>query len=526
MIITLSLLFAYFVSRNSLDYCVNHEIENNTCSKCVDNYILDKDGYCDHKLDLHYSFDSTITNPKCADGYKFNFADNTCIMGVEICRKFYINNNNPDASSFHYYCDSCYNDFTVMKKTQKCFDCSRENKGCLEADENCAKCSECNVGFYLEQGKCVQLPNCETYFNSTSCKHCIHGYYPDNGTCVRGGMDNCLIYISQSECDTCGTEYLSLEGECHHMPYCEYLNDKKEECEKCKDGYGKLMTDCEKCMENCELCGSNQTMCEQCKIGYWYNSGKCSKCITNCDKCSKDDTCDKCSMGSSYMEGTTNKCDTNRVEHCMIGKPNDVNVCQECESNYFLSVDKNKCISCEKNLCSNLDSSACKMCSNNCETVDSDESKCASKSACKSTNNGKCLGCIEGFFLTADFRCEGCSKECEGMCYNNASSCIVEKEEGCAEADVNHVCITCKVGYVFDDKKCVDASKDRVCQVYDSDKKCTVCQVRDPNNTDNDKFVYPVWNNTCELDKDDSINSNNGESFIIVTTLLALYLLL
>jgi len=67
-------------------------------------------------------------------------------------------------------------------------------KTCVKKDiENCLTylnsqfCSECQLGYYVKEGVCVNNPpemieNCAKYLNEASCKSCIEGYYLKSST--------------------------------------------------------------------------------------------------------------------------------------------------------------------------------------------------------------------------------------------------------------------------------------------------------------------------------------------------------
>lgn len=101
-------------------------------------------------------------------------------------------------------------------------------KGCLVDTLNlltdCTyECAQCEVGYFLEDGLCYQLPcslpNCAYCEGSSACLVCQTGYNLVDSTCVAytqptGCPDLCVACGEDGICTQCLNGYTIFEGQC------------------------------------------------------------------------------------------------------------------------------------------------------------------------------------------------------------------------------------------------------------------------------------------------------------------------
>ena len=134
------------------------------------------------------------------------------------------------------------------------------------------------------------------------------------------------------------------------IPNCEkYKIDTQNNiryCKKCKDGYAPY-TDrsvCRKCNDECKTCEGSITKCTSCYGGYRLLDNTCIKCPSSCRVCISDNICEECESGY-YMSSIRGVCLA-----CINGcsKCSDGVSCIECSWGYDI-IDRDGTLVCQSN---------------------------------------------------------------------------------------------------------------------------------------------------------------------------------
>ena len=311
---------------------------------------------------------------------------------------------------------------------------------CIENQNNCQKCNPltniCAKCIYENLipdifGGCEGLCNigdnycleCED--NGKYCKKCEESYFPDkSGGCSY--TKNCQFSVN-GKCLYCINGYI-LYGEENGPKICKYLNIDD--------------------LKNCKKISSITGLCEECNEGYNLNPGDL--------KCVDTKNCYKSSFG----------------------------LCTSCDVGYYLNKKKGIC---EKTIdtllfCKQtLDGNNCDLC--NFGFYLSEDGQCTDTIKCSKSKGGKCIECIDGFYLIYDT----CSKEknCE----------LADKDTG--------LCEKCNEGFYLDmkDRKCKSNKEEnefKYCEIFD--EKCLKCQ----------KWYFVGEDLKCSK-TDNCAKSDNGE---------------
>ncbi|EAR82254.2 hypothetical protein TTHERM_01246710 (macronuclear) [Tetrahymena thermophila SB210] len=177
------------------------------------------------------------------------------------------------------------------------------------------KCIKCNPGTFLQGEICVECPK--------FCKLCT-------------GPDSSEGFNLNIACDECQKGFYLLEGECVEKCPPDYKNSQTK-CIKCKPGTFLQGETCVECSKFCKLCtGPDTSECQQCSEGFDFN--KLNECVLNdfdlnpsfkpkkfidprtntekecnfsCDECvDSSDLCTKCNPELNYYvkEGDRLRC--------------------------------------------------------------------------------------------------------------------------------------------------------------------------------------------------------------------------
>ena len=317
---------------------------------------------------------SLISNEKIFDNLKkisLNFINKKISI--------YINNFNDNDNS----CEKGDN--------EKCKTCSNNIKGnCLFCNDgyflpinsiNRKKCAPCSVKEHCT--KCIGLSS------FVLCQECEEGYTLKNNICKKTDGSN-----SEKEEDSC---VLGLDEKCTS---CSSEEGKKNQCDKCNDGY-YLPSDkndnlkCESCkkIKNCASCSGslNSPKCDKCETGFKLINNECKEIL--CER------------------GMNEKC-----LHCNMEKDKKEE-CLTCNDGYFIpddAQDKTKCVKCSLE--------GCKTCSG-------------------TIGKEKCIQCLNYPFII-----NGEIKTC--------NDCKIGSGANCLSCDKNNKCEKCNKGYILIDGKC------------------------------------------------------------------------
>lgn len=174
----------------------------------------------------------------CADGYYF--------AGNNKCEKCY-----PSCASCKdgKTCETCKAGYYKNNDDGLCYPCdphckpSNEGANVLTDFDGCdaeGKCTECEEGYYLYEGKC---------------------YMSTDELCVEGKIN------PKGHCTECKEKYLLQNGRCVAPPlYCKETKSATDMlCKTCLDGYYLVEGFCEPCDENCLECDGETGECKYCK---------------------------------------------------------------------------------------------------------------------------------------------------------------------------------------------------------------------------------------------------------------------
>ena len=434
--------------------------------------------------------------------------------------------------------------------------------GCLKSEiSNCKKiisydkCLLCQNGFFLDQGKCVEISsnfliqNCLSYANIINCTSCETDFFILEGKCqkVENSISNCKTNASEILCGVCQIGYfLSLDNknclEIRESPNCQAFS--LVECLGCKEGFfsqenflekkfeklanSPVLADKiesmtrslistfiieEKCfavsVSNCKVLEDFNT-CSICNDDYYLENSQCvlnpKDLIPFCFHYRNDKECQSCIQG--YFLSSSSECKpVIYVPSCIeYSTTSDKSNCIKCEYSHFLK-DINICEIRQKNIlnCSiyNDKKDSCQKCSNNLELTD-DNQKCLSKiNNCKKYFPNsiispilKCDYCIDSHYLNNQTCQEGTSPNCERF------------------RQTENKCEKCQNEYYLDNNNnCQKHDKIIGCEDYNKDikNKCNTCAFNTVLFTSSNKCL-PVDLYGCDIHstKDKCIRCDDG----------------
>ncbi|KAL4444823.1 hypothetical protein ABPG74_016031 [Tetrahymena malaccensis] len=202
---------------------------------------------------------------------------------------------------------------------QNCLNFSIQ-KSSQQNNQNQSYCNICQYGYFLYQGKCFFIKNCEvsSIIQDQYLVQCLDGSYltfynnqfyacPTN--CNQCGFDNGLLICTSCQQGYQLMQQLTPEGVLHST-YCTIYNDVNcilqgecsinQCCLKCQKGYfldkqTQLCKPCSKIVNNCIDCIDvsastdqiSQVRCITCSIGFYqqFQYDQCNQCQTYCQVC-------------------------------------------------------------------------------------------------------------------------------------------------------------------------------------------------------------------------------------------------
>ena len=356
--------------------CLSDNVNN--CTSCLSNYpyFLIENSTCVKNCPSNYFKNSKNICEKCNENCL------TCEETSKTCTScspnFYLHNNKclnqcPKSTSIHsnisnicLNCDS--NCKTCEENVSKCTSCNfplllfnnkcieksqcsniknlfqdNENLLCLECQKGCKicgnsinVCDECEEGYFLINGKCIEkVKICpEKYFlNSNSiCEECDY----DKSKCL-----NCVM--TKETCISCVSGYLLENNKC--VEKCSegyFLNSNENKINSNENKINSIenKNECLKCDETCFSCKNNSKNCISCAENYYFFDNKCltsfecekiefhyvNKLLKTCSKC-PDENCKICAENNNNKIMCL-KCNENYYElngNCVGNCPNDYN---------------------------------------------------------------------------------------------------------------------------------------------------------------------------------------------------------
>jgi len=272
-------------------------------------------------------------------------------------------------------------------------------------------CLECDAGFYLKNGSCVECSTCsEGQYVSSQCSatadtmchacksSCSSGYYM-SGTCSGSGSTDTI------ECKICRNDDCR-DGE-YISKYCDGTSTADQfGCAKCKTScpIGQYLD--QKCSGS-TYADDNECKPIVCNAGFFLKNGSCIKC-SSCSagqyvssQCSAttDTVCKACKTSCSsgyYMSGTCSGSESTDTIECKVCRNDD------CEAGSYIS-----------KYCTGKttrDQFGCTKCKTSCPIGQYLDQKC-SGSTYTDDNECKPTVCNAGFFLKngSCIKCSSCS---------------------------------------------------------------------------------------------------------------------
>lgn len=250
-------------------------------------------------------------------------------------------------------CAECVYNYKIATDG-KCQYLAETAKPCCRArDPATGLCQTCEVGLFLENGKCVSKPivGCLNQDSKANCINCAKGFLLENGTCKQG-IVNCASHLTLGDmviCDQCEPGNSLMNNNCLPNSILGCKDQVGEVCNDCYDPFFEKNNHCE--VPNCK--SHNEYGCVSCECGFYltpdrkcseitqgcirYNRGVCSDCMQHfklkggiCDieGCLKLDGI-RCVQCDSAYDSTELGC---KLRHCLISKEG---VCETCDEGYL-----------------------------------------------------------------------------------------------------------------------------------------------------------------------------------------------
>ncbi len=261
-----------------------------------------------------------------------------------------------------------------------------------------------------------------------------------------------------------------------NLKFCEKINIKDGNCEKCKEGF-YLNTEDKKCSktENCSQ--SVFGVCIKCKEDYFLNKkeDKCEKQINNFENCQESLDGKKCDICiDDYYFDENGKCIS--INYCLKQSHEKNNTCEKCISNYYLSKNNESCTTTDNCNIGDKNLGICEYC-NIDYYLDYKDGKCKPNTEdneykfCTKVENNNCIQCIfPKYYLSEDNKCsttQNCEESEQGICIKCKNNYYLDYYSNCINVDNckysdGFQCLECIDNYYFDmnNKKCKFALDD------------------------------------------------------------------
>ncbi|EGR33785.1 zinc finger lsd1 subclass family protein, putative, partial [Ichthyophthirius multifiliis] len=348
-----------------------------------------------------------------------------------------------------YYQSLGINEFEIYAN-----ECMSECVGC----DNEYSCNECQVGQYLEAGRCFNcIANCEQCSKRNSCDLCKIGYLYNDPECILICPNNkfkdsitrtcndcnfkCATCSNATDCDTC--------FENRELPNCGCLAHNydnlnyQQACFACSN----ISFGCSTCDNNiCHACLPPRFLDESscvtvCPPGKWKNmtNRQCIPCLAKCLTCSNATDCDTCFQNRVPPDCgcLAHNYDNLNYQQACFACSNisfgcstcDNNICHECLPLRFL--DENSCVNdCPPGKWKNTINRQCIACLAKCETCSND------------------ISCDTCFQNRVPQQCVCPQYSYDPKDFNQACTMCSAFSSGCATCSANE-CLTCLTPYYF-----------------------------------------------------------------------------
>lgn len=282
---------------------------NESCSSCIENYVLHKNTCIDKCLDGYFESEGLcfLCDPKCVNCIK---RVNYCING---CVEPYVFMDNKCLTN-------CGEGYVSVNRI-----CERCGVGCDECrlDGSFKTCTKCKVGRYLHNNECLEV--------------CPSTYYVDiyNGRCAK---------CNQACFECFGSSNRNCYS-CNNLLGFVMIVDNTCSLPSCADGYyfNEELKVCGLCPKECSKCVGAEN-CTACIEGYTFDYAK-KKCYDACNKigfmriANSFDCVEICGDGKNMgrvecddgnlkdNDGCSSKCKVERYYECSGGTQDTPDVC-------------------------------------------------------------------------------------------------------------------------------------------------------------------------------------------------------
>ncbi|ELP86358.1 protein serine/threonine kinase, putative [Entamoeba invadens IP1] len=461
----------YVESGNCTKLCGTDELcikcENDKCSHCKIGYHINEYYECVECTDTLCTLPE---NNMCKPG---QFLSKGYCWETSLYKK-----NCEYANPSYDNCLYCKTGFG-FNATNNCLPCESGCESCLYDYQKCIKCKS---GYVTKSQKCYPFTRelCDTFNDKIGCEGCKDTFNIVNGNCVTNTEPNCLVSNGDS-CEICDNNYYYDNSSNSCVLYtenvCLYLT--KSKCMLCSDGYYLKYNDnaneCLPCPANCTTCiydqYSSKVLCLSCSaLSHYIVDGSCeikpSHCIATSLK-----KCDICEQGYYISNTSCEQC----ASPCVLCL--NSSLCTKCEGDYVL---RNGVCSKIQN-CTSIQNGECLLCDDgNYLTTDGGCSLCVSN--CKSCKTETaCSQCKPGYLLTADFLCKLPQSINSNVTSVLSTGVVSTKSEiytriavtNCME-QTESGCIRCNKGYFIDKNMCKQCSQN--CTYCNNYNECVTCE--------------------------------------------------
>ena len=344
------------------DECVNGYYKNFDPKVMMSSLCLEINAVinCKKYKPLHVIQYGHLECSECDDGYYLLL--NNCIERdlIENCKTYTLDNNK---------CETCKDGYVLLADGYLCrtpdpYTFSYDL--CVEYTEF-DNCYRCKPGYYVVDGKCVEVPNeskienCESYVSLHECDKCIQGYFNQKISCIKALATNCLTYDAIDRCKSCEQGYgltdngIRINCEEIKIPNCKIPDSSSKYPFRCliceKDFYLDNDRNCEAVDHVIEFCEIYEAdgICKQCEknMALSENQQFCfvsprilGSTDLNCRQSRLLDvpTCVTCAAGFYWQDGDCKSC-SNLVPGlgCLICNPYDETKCLICAPDYYMN---------------------------------------------------------------------------------------------------------------------------------------------------------------------------------------------
>lgn len=498
--------------------CIQTRVDNcfmassdSVCVLCHAGYVLNVDGACDFVKPLACSQSQLgFYQPAVNSDTMFKFFMSGA--GCQQCDKGHVAVYPTSTQQVCVFSETIRKADPATALTSHLFIANCDHYGLDNLDS--IVCMNCSLTYILreDQRACISqttevLKNCQMVrMTGLACLVCVEGFYfkSEVGKCVKGAIDNCSAYKSESECLKCDKGYLASKSQSGKVQCFQADLLNCIDVDQTKSVSGSLS--CNQCAESFFLTSDPQyglfplrqclsipvipmclvystqahvadsrLTCLSCQAGSYLSQGRCLLRTLTVDSCSdysvRANVCNSCVQGY-FLDASNQVCQKNPVGIGKCTEYKDIKTCLSCMSGYYLW--QNQCLEVKSehqvDNCQFYKSYfECSKCANNF-FLDNNECKVSIASNClRQRSLTKCDTCPVGMGLSVNQDITSCQPLSSPNC-----DIIDEKSVG-----PKFLCLQCSPGYYSANGLCAEVelvSKIANCFTYDKNKKCLTCQ--------------------------------------------------